>query len=635
MSWDNGLTNEQRRAASHSGTPARLLAGPGTGKTLTLTRRVVYLVNEKNVEPGDILVLTFTRAAAAELRKRTADELGERAKGLFIMTLHSYALSVILRYGAGNRLPTPIRIADDYEERHIIEEDLKDILKLNSVNEARDLLNQLSADWEQGVDNPGHRSPNPRFMGAWEEHRRIFGYTLRAELVYQLKQALQEEAIRIERLPQYILVDEYQDFNPCDLAVIKKIAELRAEPYVAGDDDQSIYGFRYADPEGIRRFKADYKSAISFDLQICQRCGESILRLAEHVVKQDTRRVDKTLKPAKGAPSGEVRILHFSDQFKEAKGIALICRWLVNNRNVKPEDILVLLRSDRNQAFSQPIRGELENQGLPVRNVANPLEPLNETEGREFLSILRLLVNEKDHLAWRTLLQIRRNQIGDKTLKDLYELARERGDRFTKALSAVADDPNSLERGLALAREVENIKQKVIGAKEIIQNNVITVALEQLAEKYIKDDGLRQSIIGLFKRVIEAVAEPDLGGLLRALYVSLENAEQEQESDAINIMTMHQAKGLTAEAVFIAAAEDEYIPGRSKGRVIDDERRLLYVSLTRARRYLYVTHCQKRTGQQRYTGRNTESRRRNLTRFLSGGPIVSEDGQGYIRELTE
>ena len=194
MSWEEGLSPEQRQAAGHFGQHARLLAGPGTGKTRVLTSRVAHLVEARNVAPTDILAQTFTRAAAAELRSRVSSVISDAATGLpHIGTLHSFALQTILRYGAGNRLPSPIRIADDSEERWIIEEDIKRILGLERIEDARDLIQQLSSDWEQltaDIEGWDSRFPNPRFLGTWREHRAIFGYTLRAELVYQLKRVL-------------------------------------------------------------------------------------------------------------------------------------------------------------------------------------------------------------------------------------------------------------------------------------------------------------------------------------------------------------------------------------------------------------------------------------------------------------
>ncbi|MBI3781324.1 MAG: UvrD-helicase domain-containing protein, partial [candidate division NC10 bacterium] len=149
MAWDDDLTAEQQAAASHVGRHACLLAGPGTGKTLSLTRRVLYLLAEAGVQPRDVLVLTFTRAATAELRRRVESEQGNHPLGPTISTLHSFALRTILQDPARTRLAQPLRIADDWEERQIIEEELKRILILPRVTEARDLLNQLSADWER------------------------------------------------------------------------------------------------------------------------------------------------------------------------------------------------------------------------------------------------------------------------------------------------------------------------------------------------------------------------------------------------------------------------------------------------------------------------------------------------------
>ncbi|MCR4440435.1 MAG: ATP-dependent helicase [bacterium] len=341
MTWQDNLTPEQQQAVSSTGVHARLLAGPGTGKTLVLTRRILYLVHDIGVTASDILTLTFTRAAAAELRRRITNEFGNGAMP-HISTLHSYALSLILQRGARGKLPTPIRIADDFEERFIIEEDLKHIMGLSRVTEARELLNQLSADWERLIaDADGYRAPNPQFHGAWQEHRQIFGYTLRAELVYQLKHALEEGIVGIEQKPKHIVVDEYQDLDPCDLAVSKGLTEHGAELYVAGDDDQSIYGFRYADPEGIRRFDKDYTPSVSLDLKECKRCGSQILALANYVANQDPRRLPKTIAPAAEVPSGEVHILNFANQSREADAIAHICQWLVTEQNIQPEQILI------------------------------------------------------------------------------------------------------------------------------------------------------------------------------------------------------------------------------------------------------------------------------------------------------
>ncbi len=636
MAWDDALTDEQRRAAAHVGSHARVLAGPGTGKTLALTRRVVYLVREREVPPDRIMALTFTRAATAELKRRVRAELADEANSVLISTLHSYALKVILRRGAGARLPTPIRIADDFEERWIIEEDLKSILGLARVQEARDLLRRLSADWERlTADETEYeqRFPQPRFLGAWREHRGIFGYTLRAELVYQLKHGLDEGSIDVSQPPVHILVDEYQDLNACDLAVINRLTAFGTELYVAGDDDQSIYGFRYANPDGIRRFDRDYAPCAPLTLEECKRCDSRILDAALYVAEQDPRREPKRLVAAAGAGTGEVRILKFADQVEEANSIARLCRWLVDNRGIGPQEILVLVRSDRNHVFSEPIRQALGRRGLPVATVADPLEPLETEQGRQLLSILRLVVNPMDHLAWRTLLQLRNNGVGDQALGRLYELARREGYGFAQAVAAVREESSRLGGfGARVARDATSIVAAVEDASRR-RDGDLTRYIEGLAEMHVPDPELRPRVVAIFLRVLSAAPTEDLSDLLRAINVSLDGAEQEIEAGAINIMTMHQAKGLSADVVVIAAAEDEYVPGRATGDAEGDERRLLYVSLTRARHFLYVTHCRRRTGAQEHTGRVPGQTQRTLTRFLSGGPIPSAAGPDYIGSL--
>lgn len=636
MAWNDDLTEEQIVAASHIGSHACLLAGPGTGKTRSLTRRIVYLITEERISPSSIIALTFTRAAAAELRNRVQSKLGEDYDLPHISTLHSFALSTILRQFSGTRLPQPIRIADDFEERYIIQEEIKRVLDINNIREIRDLMNQLSANWERlTADDPEweNRFPNPTFLGAWREHREIYGYILRSELVYQLKHAIDEGEIQLSEQTTHLLIDEYQDLNACDLAVVNSIASSEVELYAAGDDDQSIYGFRYANPEGIRRFQNEYQPSESLELQECMRCDRSILDLALYVARQDPRRIDKGLNCYIEAESGIVNILRFPDQNIEANNIAQICSWLIAEQKIQSHEILLLLRTDRNQQFSTPLRSALLNQNLPITTVANPLAPIETIEGRHFFCLLKLIDNERDHLAWRTLLDIRRNGIGELTLSNLYDIARMNGQTFYDALMSVSSNPSLIPRsGSTIQREFENIRNVINDVSEDDLSDLESF-VHSLANEQIENESIRTEVLGIFHRVLEEGPIEDLDQLLRAINISLDNNEQERESGSINIMTMHQAKGLSADAVFIVAAEDEYIPGRATGEQIGDERRLLYVSLTRARHFLYITHCQNRTGVQRHSGRTSGNTRRNLTSFLSGGPISSQSGITYINSL--
>lgn len=647
MSWDDDLLPEQRNAAGHVGAHARLLAGPGTGKTRSLTKRICFLIEEKNINPLAIFALTFTRAAAHELRQRVEAEVGvERVPK--ISTLHSFALRQLLINSVRlTTLPQPLRIADDWEERHIILEDLKTLLTLNRIDVAQDLLNDLSADWQRLTADEAdwaQRFPNPSFLGAWREHREIYGYVLRAELVYQLKRAFeQHDDFTLEEQPLHLLVDEYQDLNRCDLAVVKAICDKGAEVYAAGDDDQSIYGFRKAHPEGIRLFPQHYPGARELALDICKRCDEEILELGLFVASQDYNRIQKPLHADVNRTGGEIALLRFDDQNKEAQGVASICHHLIRERRVKPDKILVLLRADRNGAFSSVLRQALESQDLPVEVASTDSDPLNEDPGRQVLAFLRLLTNAADHLAWRALFKLRNNGLGPLAVEAVYRVAKGHTIRFADALQKIYDNPSLGGKfGGRIKTEMEIIRTHLRELSAFLPSGEeegdgtdLMPTIKQIVNHIVESESHKEAIEHQFELTIKAAAPSTITDLVRAIEVSKEDIEQELDKDKINILTMHKAKGLTAEAVIIVAAEDEYLPGRAVGDSIDDERRLLYVSLTRAEHYLFITYCNNRSGTQRHTGRTSGQSRRTLTRFLQDAPIEPVLGQAYVASLRE
>jgi len=583
------------------------------------------------------MALTFTRAAVAELKSRLAAEVGsERAAEVKVSTLHSFALRELLRHAARTKLPQPLRIADDWEERNVVVEELKTLLD-KTVVETSDLLEQLSADWQKLTADRSdwkRNFPDPEFLGAWQEHRQVYGYTVRSELVYQLKNALEEGAIDLEGALRHVLIDEYQDLNPCDLAIVRAFASNGAEVYGAGDDDQSIYGFRYANPEGIRRFAKEFSPAKNLVLKECQRCDEKILEYGLYVARQDTRRENKPLTSVSASGAGDVHLMSFQEQGYEAIGISRICKWLWKRKKIQPESILILLRSDRYHVFSKPLRAALLSEAIPVGIVSNPLEPLDTHPGRDLLSLLRLVLNNSDNLAWRTILQVRSNSLGAKTLMATYELSRGKGWSYSRGISEIAQEPSLIQgKGSTIAEEHRKILKLLSNLGPPPKKDVIPW-IESLAEEIIPDEENREAIVEVFGRASKAAGVDSLDSLLKALNVSLGDFEQDRPRDTVSIMTMHQAKGLTAEAVIVAAAEDEYIPGRNmSGDLFDDERRLLYVSLTRARHFLYVTYCTTRTGAQRHTGRTAGETARRLTRFLSGGPVKAEPGYAFAEKL--
>lgn len=639
MKWDDDLLPDQIIAASYTGTHARLLAGPGTGKTLVLTRRIMYLINEKRISPEKILALTFTRAAAQELRRRVEEGLGEDSKKPRIYTLHAFALRQLLRNSKKIiQLPQPLRIADDWEERNIIQEDLKIVLGKKRIKEIQDLFNQLSSDWETLAAEKGGLTPDPKFIGAWQDHRKIFGYTLRSELVFQLKRALEQISdFELDKPLNHLIIDEFQDLNKCDLSVVDALVNLGLELFVAGDDDQSIYGFRNAQPEGIRRFLTDHPGATHLSIEICKRCDSDILDLAQFVADLDIDRIPKRTRSENNRDHGEVAILAFSNQFEEATAIASLCEKLIKKDKYSPSDILILSRVNTHNAFSRVLETAFQKVSIPLAVDISKSNPLDEKNGRIVLSILRLLDNHTDNLAWRTLLRLKKNRIGDKVINSLLELCQSKGYSFYQLLTKINENPDLLQRyGNHVIKEIECVDKLIQTINETwdtenIDLNIFTAILDKILPWSTTDLDFQVKIKSFILSRVKNSDIKSIQDILLILESASEEIEQEISLDSVNMLTMHKAKGLTSKAVIILATEDELIPGRQNAEpLIGDERRLLFVSLTRAEHKLFITFCNERTGQQMRLGRNSSTTRRTLTQFLRYAPVHVQDGTYYV-----
>jgi len=613
------LTPDQIEAVGHKNSHARLLAGPGTGKTFTLTHRVLSMILKENIDPDGILLLTFTRLAARQLREDLEKILKPHNKTIpTVSTLHSFALKQILSNSrVVDSLPTPIRIADDWEERHIILEDLKVMLNLKEIDQVKKLLNRLSADWGNlNADEQGWEQSFeiPQFISAFRDHKVNYGETLRSELVYQLKKSLnQNGAFKLDKEYKYILIDEYQDLNPCDLAIVKEFADKGSELYVVGDDDQSIYGFRYANPRGIRDFPVNFKGAKKLALETCYRCDKKILTTAEFVANLDRDRLPKPTRPRENAEDGEVKLLRFSNQYSEAKNVAIKIKSLINE-GVPPKEILILFRGSKNKLIP-PFIDEFNRLEIPYKETIES-EVEDNKEYRIILSLLRLLNEPKDCLAYRTLVQLEDNNLGTKCIETIHSICFGKRVSFIKALDEINVNPSLIKQGKKINEYLETIMSKLEKYRKITKMEDL---VPLIVEENMKESPLRDKVLSSLKKVITG-EDQKIEEFLRSLSTASDEIEQDTEGEGISLLTMHQAKGLTFDVCFIVALEDEFIPGKNEDTNIDDERRLLYVSMTRPRHKLYMSYCNERIGGQKHSGRNSGIEQRTLTRFLKDIP---------------
>lgn len=635
MTWAEGLSTDQRHVVETLAQRARVLAGPGTGKTHGLVRRAEFLL-QVLPEQATLLALTFTRAAAAEMRDRLADRLGAQAERVKVSTLHAYALGQLMGSDT-TYLPQPLRIVGNWEERHVVVEELKHLSSYRTVKEVEKALQALSNDWDTlqaDLQTWDQRSASPGFYGAWINHRDVYGYTLRSELVYQLLQELRADPGLAPRVqPSAILVDEYQDLNRCELTTVGELAgRLDATVFAVGDDDQSIYSFRHAAPAGIRDFEGDYPGAADLRLSECWRCGPKVVQLASRVISQEHGRAVKILESTSGADD-RIDLVRFNDQHDEALGLAQLIDSEIA-AGTAPERILVLFKKDRNGTVSRELDEQLFALGhLAHRPRLQDDEDLDLVRLEQYLQLaVAFAAGEVDHLSLRGLLQLEPNAIGNATLLKVLDLAIDRGVRFADALELLrVDNPIGLQRRDRLLDAVDAIYTK---AQELAPLEGET--LETYVNRAGNSLGIDEHSLAPLRQVLdsqEPASEPDdphasadtehLQDLLSALH-GLADVVPAAVKGLVTLTTMHGAKGLTADVVIVCQLEDEAMPGPDLTQAAaDEQRRLLYVSITRARRRLVLTYCAARTGAQGYSTGFTLSSRQSLTRFLRGEGLVA------------
>ncbi|MDA2922245.1 ATP-dependent helicase [Patescibacteria group bacterium AH-259-L07] len=629
------LTEEQKKIINHpTGQHGRVLAGPGTGKSFTAVALVKKLYEDIGVggQPLKIKFLTFTRAATAELARK----LGTTAIPVENPnTLHSFSLGVLLQNSGCVYFPLPLRIPSDFELDKLIIQDLSRRLKLKKKIVEK-LINWMSAKWESLTDGTNIDIPErikSQFTDLFEIHRKIFGYTLIQEIPDLLRQALHKNSILSGIDYEFIIIDEYQDLNACDLAVIKQLASRGIHILAIGDDDQSIYSGRNAEPAGIRNFLSDFSTDKDYRLTICHRCGKKILKWAQSVIAgDDTREIPKTLRHADTAPDGIANLLRFRSNESEAKGVATIIKWLHDIRGVSYPEILVLSRTDFRGAFSTPVKQILERESIPVSS-SNLGEILNKIEVVRMLSFLRLIENQNDSLAWWNLLS-QTNNIGPTLIDSIYQKAKQRdinfGSTFRDLILSGSNDLSSRGRKEAnqLLGEVDNFLQQISLPEEgltswgewiteLINSNLLPdcgIDFKKLLKKI--DDVIEHNIpLGRFLSQI-----PPLGR-------DIANSEKE----GVRFMSIAGSKGLTVKGTIVLGVDDDLIP--RKDADLSEEHRLLYVAMTRPTDYLFLTWSGQRRGLTARSGRTNVLGQRRFSRFLEHGLIKSESGEDFITSL--
>ena len=604
------LNDEQRAVVLHDRGPALVVAGAGSGKTRTVVHRIAYLIAKRGVHPAEILAVTFTNKAAEEMRERLGRLVGRAASDLWVSTFHAAALRVLRVHGERIGLDPGFPVYDEDDQLQVIKEVLTGIglearpaavrswvdrVKSRAVGgDFKRALDELP-DWVAGI---GPEAFAEVFAG-YQARMRALGALDFSDLLLwaiELFEAHPEVLARVRARARYIHVDEYQDTNPAQYRLTKLLAGEEANLVAVGDPDQSIYGFRSADLRNILRFAEDFPGAKIYKLETNYRSTEAILRVANAVIRHNVARLEKTLRPAR--PGGEP-VLRFAayDHRDEAAFVAREAkRWLASYR---PREIAVLYRTN---AQSRVLEEAFRREGVPYRVVGGTAF-FARREVKDLLAYARAALQPGDDLALLRILNTPPRGIGAKSVERLKEVARSEGIPLFAALkrteAVLPARQAEAVRGFLRLLEALGELALAVGPRAFFEE---VLAATRYREYLLQEAGGEDRLENV-EELLRAAGEweEEKGGELAAFLDEVALTARAEEpgggpEDAVNLMTLHNAKGLEFKVVFLVGVEEGLLPHRSStgAEEVEEERRLFYVGITRAMERLYLTHAGER-----------------------------------------
>jgi DNA helicase-2/ATP-dependent DNA helicase PcrA len=610
------LNPEQLAAVTLPRESALILAGAGSGKTRVLTTRIAWLIQSGQASPGHILAVTFTNKAAREMLTRLSSMLPINTRGMWVGTFHGLANRLLRAHHREAGLPQLFQILDQQDQLAAI----KRVLKAANVDDERYPPRQvqyfINSAKEQGLRAGEVEAPDDErgvyrsLYAVYEEQCQREGVVDFAELLLRSYELLaRNEVLRAHYQARfrYILVDEFQDTSRFQYEWLKLFAGTDNAVFAVGDDDQSIYAFRGAHAGNMQDFLRDFRVRQLIKLEQNYRSQGNILDAANAVIAHNGNRLGKNLWTAKGA--GEpIRVFAAASDAEEAQFVVEEVRAL-HRAGLPLSEIAVLYRAN---AQSRVLEHALFSAGLPYR-VYGGLRFFERQEIKHALSYLRLLANPGDDNALIRVINFPPRGIGARTLEKIQEAAREQG---VSLWQAACRQGATATRGLpAFVSLVEALREETKGMRlreqveHMLEASGLTAHYRASGEPD-RVENLEELIhaAAAFEAEYEAEAEPGVDVLIAFLtHAALEAGEHQAGlgQDALQLMTVHAAKGLEFDAVFITGLEEGLFPHENslfEAGGVEEERRLMYVAITRARQRLYLSHAQSRMlhGQTRY-----------------------------------
>lgn len=640
MSIYDTLNEPQREAVYYTEGPLLILAGAGSGKTRVLTHRIAYLIEEKGVNPWNILAITFTNKAAGEMRERVDRLVGFGSESIWVSTFHSMCVRILRRHISLLGYDTNFTIYDADDQKTL----MKDVCKLLQIDtkiyKERALLAALSHAKNELVTpeefrlNAGGDFSQRKIAEVYEEYEK----QLKAnnaldfdDLLIKTVQLLQTQADVLEYYQErfrYIMVDEYQDTNTVQFELVRLLASKYRNLCVVGDDDQSIYKFRGANIKNILNFEQYFEDAKVIKLEQNYRSTSNILNAANAVIRNNAGRKDKTLWTDNG--DGEkIQFRQFDSAYDEAEYIVDDIRKRVREKEYSYHDNVILYRTN---AQSRMFEEKFVTANIPYKIVGG-INFYARREIKDLLAYLKTVDNGKDDLAVRRIVNVPKRGIGLTSINRVQDYAAAYNIGFYDALRAVDLIPNigrgasKLESFVALIEHFKTDAEDMSISdllKEIIEETgyIESLQAEDMVEAETRIENIDEllSKVAAYEEDCEDRNEPaSLSGFLEEVALVADIDSLDEDTDYVVLMTLHSAKGLEFPNVYLAGMEDGLFPSymtitADDPEEVEEERRLCYVGITRAEKELTLTCARRRMirGETQYN---------KMSRFLKEIPM--------------
>ena len=616
MSIYDTLNKEQKEAVLHTEGPLLLLAGAGSGKTRVLTHRVAYLIDELGVNPWNILAITFTNKAAQEMRERVDQIAGFGADQVWVATFHATCMRILRRHIDRLGYDTNFTIYDTDDQKTVIKQVCKRLNIDTKMYKERTLLSEISSAKDELVDV---REFEVKSVGDYRKSvtakvYREYQDTLKKSNALDFDDIIVKTVERFKSCPEvlynyqerfrYIMVDEYQDTNTAQFELIRLLADGYRNLCVVGDDDQSIYKFRGANIRNILDYEKIYPDAKVIKLEQNYRSTQNILDAANAVIRNNRGRKEKALWTEKGAGS-RIHFRQFDNAYEEAEYIADDISDKVNKNGVAYADCAVLYRTN---AQSRLLEERMVVEGIPY-HVVGGVNFYARQEIRDILAYLKTIDNGRDEVALRRIINVPKRSIGTASLEKVADYAQMKDITLFDALCE-ADQIRGLGRAEAKIRRIVNLIEVLrSGLSSYTLPDLIKSLLERIDYvEYLRDqdEESAEDRLGNVDELITKAAvyeethdEPSLSEFLEEIMLVADIDNVEDGDNRVLLMTLHSAKGLEFPVVYLAGMEDGLFPGfmtiaSDDPLEIEEERRLAYVGITRAKEDLTLTCARSR-----------------------------------------